>query len=99
MGEFDQKGSVGTKWGTKEDLLKAIKAASEKGIITYIDAVLNHKLAQSSLSVMVRLIRTSSRAGADDTEEFMATMVDENNRNKEVGEMHNIEGWTKCVFH
>lgn len=29
----------------------------------------------------------------------MATMVDENNRNKEVGEMHNIEGWTKYVFH
>lgn len=26
-------------------------------------------------------------------------MVDENNRNKEVGEMHNIEGWTKCVRH
>lgn len=24
-------------------------------------------------------------------------MVDENNRNKEVGEMHNIEGWTKWV--
>lgn len=43
LGEFDQKGSVGTKWGTKEDLLRAIKVAKEKGIITYIDAVLNHK--------------------------------------------------------
>jgi alpha-amylase len=35
------------------------------------------------------------RAGADDKEEFMATMVDENDRTKTVGEMHNIEGWTK----
>ncbi|WVQ75657.1 hypothetical protein IAR50_005286 [Cryptococcus sp. DSM 104548] len=80
LGEFDQKGSVGTKWGKKEDLLKAIKTASDKGIITYIDAVLNHK------------------AGADDKEKFLATMVDQTNRNKEVGEMHNIEGWTKFDF-
>ncbi|ODN77445.1 hypothetical protein L202_04623 [Cryptococcus amylolentus CBS 6039] len=80
LGEFDQKGSVGTKWGKKEDLLKAIKTASDKGIITYIDAVMNHK------------------AGADDKEEFLATMVDQNNRNKEVGEMHNIQGWTKFDF-
>jgi len=35
------------------------------------------------------------RAGADDKEEFKATMVDENDRNKLVGEMHDIEGWTK----
>lgn len=43
LGEFEQKGSKGTKWGTKEDLLKAINVASDNGIITYIDAVLNHK--------------------------------------------------------
>jgi len=28
----------------------------------------------------------------------MATMVDENDRTKTVGEMHNIKGWTKYVF-
>ena len=43
LGEFDQKGGARTKWGTKEELLKAIKTASDKGIITYIDAVMNHK--------------------------------------------------------
>jgi len=43
LGEFDQKGNKGTKWGTKEDLKKAIDTASDNGIITYIDAVLNHK--------------------------------------------------------
>jgi alpha-amylase len=47
LGEFDQKGSVGTKWGTKEDLVRAIKTAKEKGIISYIDAVMNHKYVQS----------------------------------------------------
>lgn len=77
LGEFDQKGAKGTKWGNKEDLLAAIKKAKDAGIITYIDAVLNHK------------------AGADETEEFLATMVDQNDRTKLVGEKHNIEGWTK----
>jgi alpha-amylase len=43
LGEFDQKGNVRTNWGTKEELLSAIKTAKEKGIITYIDAVMNHK--------------------------------------------------------
>lgn len=43
LGEFDQKGGVRTNWGTKDELLSAIKAAKEKGIITYIDAVMNHK--------------------------------------------------------
>lgn len=28
----------------------------------------------------------------------MATMVDENDRTKYVGEMHNIQGWTKYVL-
>jgi alpha-amylase len=43
LGEFEQKGNKRTKWGTKEDLLKAIQTAADKGIITYIDAVMNHK--------------------------------------------------------
>jgi alpha-amylase len=92
LGEFDQKGAKRTNWGTKEELLSAIKAAAEKGIITYIDAVMNHKRVQRRVLVWTSLIR---RAGADDKETFKATMVDENDRNKFVGEMHDIEGWTK----
>ena len=44
LGEFDQKGSVRTKYGTKEDYLKAIKAAQENGMQVYADIVLNHKM-------------------------------------------------------
>ena len=40
----------------------------------------------------------TGRAGADDKETFQATMVDENDRTKLVGEMHDIEGWTKFDF-
>lgn len=43
LGEFDQKGGVGTKWGTKEQLLSLTKKAKELDIGIYLDAVLNHK--------------------------------------------------------
>jgi alpha-amylase len=44
LGEFDQKGSVRTKYGTKEEYLKAIATAHEAGIQVYADVVLNHML-------------------------------------------------------
>ncbi|KAJ3183609.1 hypothetical protein HDU85_002038 [Gaertneriomyces sp. JEL0708] len=44
LGEFDQKGSVATKYGTKPELLEAIKALTTRKIQVYADAVLNHKL-------------------------------------------------------
>ena len=42
LGEFDQKGSVATKYGTKEEYLAAIRALQEHGIKAYADIVLNH---------------------------------------------------------
>jgi alpha-amylase len=44
LGEFDQKGSVRTKYGTKEEYIAAIKACHDAGLQVYADAVLNHKL-------------------------------------------------------
>jgi alpha-amylase len=43
LGEFDQQRSVRTKWGTKQELKDLVAKAKEVGIVTYIDAVLNHK--------------------------------------------------------
>ncbi len=43
LGEFDQKGSVRTKYGTREELQAAIDALHEQGISVYLDAVMNHK--------------------------------------------------------
>lgn len=45
LGEFDQKGTVRTKYGFKEDYLNAIKALKENGIEPIADIVLNHKAA------------------------------------------------------
>ncbi|MDO4594007.1 MAG: alpha-amylase [Tissierellia bacterium] len=80
LGEFDQKGTVRTKYGTKDELLKAIKSLQENGIKVYADIVLNHK------------------ANADFAETFKATMVDQNDRNKDIGKAHDIKAWTGFDF-
>ena len=43
LGEFDQRGSVRTKYGTKEEYLKAIAALKENNVKPIADIVLNHK--------------------------------------------------------
>lgn len=45
LGEFEQKGSRHTKWGTKEELVAMAEAAAACGIRVLFDAVLNHKAA------------------------------------------------------
>ena len=42
LGEFDQKGSVRTKYGTKKEYTEAIKTAQQNGIQVYTDIVVNH---------------------------------------------------------
>jgi alpha-amylase len=44
LGEFDQKGSVRTKYGTKKEYLQAIQAAKKAGIQVYADVVFNHRM-------------------------------------------------------
>lgn len=43
LGEFDQKGTIPTKYGTKEEYVEAIQALKEAGIMPLADIVLNHK--------------------------------------------------------
>jgi alpha-amylase len=43
LGEFDQKGTVRTRYGTKQEYLKCIHAFHEAGIKVLADIVLNHK--------------------------------------------------------
>jgi alpha-amylase len=44
LGEFQQKNSLRTKYGTRNEYLQAIKALQEVKIQVYADIVLNHKL-------------------------------------------------------
>ncbi|MFQ3613324.1 MAG: alpha-amylase [Cyanobacteriota bacterium] len=43
LGEFNQKNTIRTKYGTKDEFLAAVKAAREVGIQIYADVVFNHK--------------------------------------------------------
>jgi alpha-amylase len=42
LGEFDQKGGIRTKYGTKEEYIEAIKTLQASGIQAIVDIVLNH---------------------------------------------------------
>lgn len=44
LGEFDQKGTVRTKYGTRDEYLNAIKVVQSAGMEVYADVVFNHKL-------------------------------------------------------
>ncbi len=43
-GEFDQKGSIPTKYGDKAQLLAAIDALKRNDIAVLLDVVVNHKM-------------------------------------------------------
>ena len=44
LGEFDQKGTVPTKYGTKDEYLAAVRALQEAGLEVLADIVLNHRM-------------------------------------------------------
>ena len=49
LGEFDQKGGIPTKYGTKDQYLEAVKALKENKIQVIADIVLNHKAGGDEL--------------------------------------------------
>ncbi|WP_443943933.1 alpha-amylase [Pedobacter sp. AW1-32] len=62
LGEFDQKGSVNTKYGSKEEYLQAINALHEQGIEVVADVVFNHKAGGDELErVQVRRVNEDNR--------------------------------------
>ena len=44
LGEFEQKGTIKTKYGSKEEYINCILALKQAGIESYADIVLNHKM-------------------------------------------------------
>ena len=53
LGEFDQKGMVRTRWGSKEELLRACHTAKQVKVDVIVDAVIN--VCESSQSCVSRL--------------------------------------------
>ncbi len=44
LGEFDQKGTIKTKYGSKDEYINCIQTLKQAGIEVYADIVLNHKM-------------------------------------------------------
>ena len=52
LGEFDQKGTIKTKYGSKDEYLEAIQALKQAGIESYADIVLNHKMGADGIQTI-----------------------------------------------
>ncbi|KIO76548.1 alpha-amylase [Pedobacter lusitanus] len=71
LGEFDQKNSLPTRYGTKEEYLRAISALHEQQIMVLADVVFNHKAGGDELEkVPVR------RVAAENREEYTSEVFD-----------------------
>ncbi len=52
LGEFDQKGTIRTKYGTKDEYIDAIKAFHDADIRVIADIVLNHRMGGDEAEVV-----------------------------------------------
>lgn len=52
LGEFDQKGSIPTKYGTKDELVAAINEAHAHNMEVYADIVLDHKMGADGTEIV-----------------------------------------------
>lgn len=52
LGEFDQKGTIKTKYGSKDEYLNCIMTLKQAGIESYADIVLNHKMGADLLQTI-----------------------------------------------
>jgi alpha-amylase len=52
LGEFDQKGSVPTRYGTQSQYVAAVTALHKAGLQVYADAVLGHRIGGDAVEVV-----------------------------------------------
>ncbi|MEB2417699.1 alpha-amylase [Citrobacter sp. R-1.5.2] len=67
LGEFDQKGTIATKYGDKNQLLAAIDALKHNDIAVLLDVVVNHKMgADEKEHIQVQRVNADDRTQIDD---------------------------------
>lgn len=70
LGEFDQKGSVATKYGTKEEYLECIQTLKEEGLEVICDIVMNHMMGADgteTVSVVEDSLQDRNQQISDET--------------------------------
>lgn len=69
LGEFDQKGSVATKYGDKQQLLQACQTLHDNNLAVIHDVVFNHKMgADDKEQIKVRRADSNDRNNIDEEE-------------------------------
>ncbi|MGO1310310.1 MAG: alpha-amylase family glycosyl hydrolase, partial [Kluyvera intermedia] len=67
LGEFDQKGTIATKYGDKAQLLEAIDALKQHDIAVLMDVVVNHKMgADEKEHIRVQRVNADDRTQIDE---------------------------------
>jgi alpha-amylase len=59
LGEFDQKGTIATKYGTKQEYIEALEVIHANGMQVMVDIVLNHKAGGDELE-KINVIKVDS---------------------------------------
>lgn len=68
LGEFDQKDSIPTKYGTKDEYVNAIKILHENNIKVLADIVLNHKMGADETEDVLAVVDDSNDRNVSLTE-------------------------------
>ncbi len=65
LGEFEQKGAVATKYGTREEYLAAVRALQACGIEVLADVVLNHRMGADGTETVGAILQQSNDRNRD----------------------------------
>ena len=68
LGEFDQKGAIPTKYGTKDEYIEAIRILRENNIKVLADIVLNHKMGADETEMVLAVQDDSTNRNISLTE-------------------------------
>ena len=71
LGEFEQKGSVRTKYGTRQEYLELIQALHDHGLEVYCDVVLNQKMGADETEDVMVVDSASNNRNYDSSSQHM----------------------------
>ncbi|KAL9068178.1 MAG: hypothetical protein Q9157_006588 [Trypethelium eluteriae] len=101
LGEFHQKGSRNTKWGSKEDLIALAAEARALAIGLYFDAVLNHRCGGDATQ-RVKVVQVDDR-GTElgplaQYEAYDSRKLIYNGAKRNITKPYDIEAWLAFFF-
>ncbi len=98
LGEFNQKGSIPTKYGTKDEYIEAIRKLKEHNIKVYADIVLNHKMGADATEEVIAVQDWEDNRNCEKSEPFMITAWTKYNFDGR-GDKYSSFKWNWTHFH